>query len=296
MLERWNRAVASIDERLREPIDAAELARVALTSEYHFRRVFSALAGMPLSEYVRRRRMTVATAEVLDGTPLVDVALRFGYGSADAFRRAFVALHGITPHEARIPGAALTSQPRLRFHLIVEGSTTMRHRIADLEPFRVVGRGTRIPLVYHGPNPAMIAFHRALPESLGERLEKFAEVAEPAGPFSLSTDFAADRADGSEFHYLYGVATRRSAADIDDDLDVLEVPALQWVVFEIEAESALLEALQQAWAFAFSEWFPSNPYRTVPGPEILVVLDQSDDGDAGRGELWLPIEREPATT
>jgi hypothetical protein len=62
------------------------------------RRMFSALAGMPLSEYVRRRRMTVAAAEVVTGIgDLLGIAVRYGYGSAEAFGRAFQSVHGVSP-------------------------------------------------------------------------------------------------------------------------------------------------------------------------------------------------------
>ncbi|WP_322409876.1 AraC family transcriptional regulator [Microbacterium invictum] len=292
MLERWNTAIDLIEENLDGEVDVAALARAAVTSEYHFRRVFSVLAGMPLSEYIRRRRMSVAAAAVVAGEPLIDIAVRYGYGSADAFRRAFVAVHGITPDDARRPGAILTSQARLTLRLTIEGSAPMRHRINDLEPFRIVGPGTRIPLVYRGPNPDMIAFHRSLPASTADDLAKLSDMAEPAGPFSASTDFAPDRADGSEFHYVYGVATRRPAGGIPDSFDVIEVPAHTWVAFEVTADTGFFDALQQVWADAYGEWFPSHPYRTVAAPEILAVHERSADGDAGRAELWLAVERE----
>ncbi|EME23171.1 AraC family transcriptional regulator [Rhodococcus triatomae BKS 15-14] len=121
-VQEWNRAIDLIEQRLEGDLDISDIARVALTSEYHFRRMFSTLAGMPLSEYVRRRRLTVATADVLAGEPVVDVAVRFGYGSAAAFTRAFKSMHGLTPGQARQPGSVLRSQPPLRFHLRVEGS------------------------------------------------------------------------------------------------------------------------------------------------------------------------------
>ena len=64
MLDRFNDAMAYVEAHLEVArdgdIDPRELARVAMTSEYHFRRMFSALAGMPLSEYIRRRRMRPA--------------------------------------------------------------------------------------------------------------------------------------------------------------------------------------------------------------------------------------------
>src|SRR5687767_4789824 len=144
-----------IEDRLDQQIDVADLARIAVTSEYHLRRLFSALAGMPLSEYVRRRRLTVAGAEVLAGDrTLLEIATRYGYGSGEAFARAFRALHGLGPGEARRTGASLESQPRMSFRLVVEGSGSMRYRVVEKAEFRVVGRKTRVPLVHEGANPA----------------------------------------------------------------------------------------------------------------------------------------------
>lgn len=106
-MDRWNRAMEVIEHRLGGEIDVAELARLTLTSEYHFRRVFSALAGMSLSEYVRRRRMTLAAADIVAGRRTVqDVAVDHGYRSADAFSRAFTAVHGVGPDRARHPASS----------------------------------------------------------------------------------------------------------------------------------------------------------------------------------------------
>ena len=125
--------------------------------------MFSALAGMPLSEYIRRRRLTVAGAEVLAGErTLLDVAVRYGYGSAEAFARAFHAVHGVGPGEARRTGAALHSQPRMSFRLVVEGSSSMRYRIVHKDGFQLVGRKARVPLVHEGMNPAIVAFIRSI--------------------------------------------------------------------------------------------------------------------------------------
>src|SRR5690606_1215002 len=97
-----------IERHLDQRIEGAELAQIAATSEYHMRRLFSALAGMPLSEYIRRRRLTVAGAEVLaGGRTLLDIAVRYGYGSVEAFARAFRAMHGVGPGEAWRSGATV---------------------------------------------------------------------------------------------------------------------------------------------------------------------------------------------
>ncbi|WP_139983967.1 AraC family transcriptional regulator [Nocardioides litoris] len=297
-LEHWNDAVRLAEDRLvtdgpegADELDVATLARAALTSEHHFRRMFSALAGMPLGEYVRRRRLTLATAEVVAGRPVLDVAVRHGYTSADAFTRAFRAFHGLTPQQARRPGAVLRSQPRLAFHLRIEGATTVRHRIEHTDPFRLVGRHARLPLVFTGENTALTAFEAGLPADLDARLAALADVPGLAGVLAASSGFEEGRTDGSSFDYHRAAATTRPVADLPADLDVLEVPAHQWVVLEAVGDlpDGLGPALQGLWASAYGEWFPANPYRTVLGPELLRVTI-SEDRRTGRGELWLPVE------
>ena len=88
-MERWNRAMAAIEEALDADIEVAALARHALTSEYELRRVFSVLTGIPLSEYIRRRRMTVAAAAIVaDRGAGPGRAGRFGDSAGGAGSRA----------------------------------------------------------------------------------------------------------------------------------------------------------------------------------------------------------------
>lgn len=287
MLEQWNKALDYIENNLDGEIDPTELARITLTSEYHFRRVFSALAGMPLSQYIRARRMTVATADILDGVGVLDVAIEYGYSSGDAFSRAFRQMNGMTPSDARRPGAVLRSQQAVTFHLTIEGRSTMRYRITDLPDFRIVGRTTRIPLKYQGENPAMTEFHKSLPPGTGDQLRTLADIAELPEILFASAQFEPGREDGSLFDYYFAVA---SSSD-HYGWDSLAVSASKWVVFETRSEQNFSVALQQLWADAFGEWFPSNPYQIIPGPELLTVTEKNDDWSAGSGELWIPVER-----
>ena len=80
MIAVLNRLVGYIEDHLTEEIDITGLTSSLGTTEYHVRRMFSALAGMPLSEYVRRRRMAVAAADVLEDGDLLGIAVRYGYG------------------------------------------------------------------------------------------------------------------------------------------------------------------------------------------------------------------------
>ncbi|MER5552854.1 AraC family transcriptional regulator [Streptomyces sp. NPDC002793] len=285
MLDRLNQAMEQIESHLDQPLDVAGLARIAMTSEYHFRRMFSALAGLPLSEYVRRRRLTVAGAEVLAGDrTLLDIATRYGYGSGEAFARAFRTMHGVGPGEARRTGAVLHSQQRMSFRLIVEGSSSMRYRIVDRADFRVVGRKARVPLVHEGVNPAIADFIRGLGKDTLGRIAALSDQ-EPAGIVQVSDKLDPSRAEGTELDYYHGVVT---GAEVPEDMDVLDVPAGLWAVFE--NSGPFPQALQYLWRDVFTQWFPSNPYASRPGPEILSVR-LSEDGTQADAELWIPVER-----
>ncbi|MFE5558238.1 GyrI-like domain-containing protein [Streptomyces sp. NPDC056544] len=285
MLERLNQAMEHIEHRLDQPIEAADLARIAVTSEYHFRRLFSALAGMPLSEYIRRRRLTVAGAEVLGGErTLLEIAVRYGYTSAEAFARAFRAVHGVGPGEARRHGATLRSQPRMSFRLIVEGSSSMEYKVVEKDEFRVVGRKARVPLVHEGPNQAIAAFIRGIGQETLRRIQSLSDQ-EPQGIISASDNLHDSRAEGTELDYYHGVVTR---AAVPADMDALTVRAGTWAVFE--SSGPFPQTLQYLWRDVFTQWFPSNPYRSRPGPEILRTR-VSRDGTEAKAELWIPVER-----
>ncbi|MFD8969056.1 GyrI-like domain-containing protein [Streptomyces sp. NPDC059568] len=284
MIEGLNEAMEYIERNLDQRIEMTELARIAVTSEYHFRRMFSALAGIPLSEYIRRRRLTVAGAEVLGkGSTLLDIAVRYGYGSAESFARAFRALHGVGPGEARRTGAALRSQPRMSFRLIVEGSSSMRYRVVEKPAFRVVGRKARVPLVHEGMNPALVAFIRGIDQDTLRRLEELSDQ-EPRGIVGVSDKIDDSRAEGTELDYYHGVVTRAPAPE---DMESRSVPAGTWAVFESSGEFP--KALQYLWRDVYTQWFPSNPYRSVPGPEILRTR-LSQDAKTADAELWIPVE------
>ncbi|WP_128379846.1 AraC family transcriptional regulator [Streptomyces cavernae] len=287
MLERLNQAMEHIEANLDQGIEVADLARIAMTSEYHFRRLFSALAGIPLSEYVRRRRLTVAGAEVLAGErTLLEIAVRYGYSSGEAFARAFRAMHGVGPGEVRRLGSSLQSQPRMSFRLIVEGSTSMRYRVVEKEEFRVVGRKARVPLVHEGVNPAIAAFIRSIGQETLQHLQSLSDQ-EPEGVVSVSDNLDESRAEGTELDYYHGVVTR---AAVPEGMDELTVPAGTWAVFE--SSGPFPQTLQYLWRDVFTQWFPSNPYRSRPGPEILRTR-LSEDAAQADAELWIPVERTP---
>ena len=265
-------------------VDAEALARQSGTTEYHLRRMFSSLAGMPLSEYIRRRRMALAAAELVSrDDDLLDVAVRYGYGSTEAFGRAFRAVHGVSPGNVRRDGGPLRTQPRITFHLTVRGASPMDTRIVELPAVRLVGHAARVPLIYEGVNPHIDEHVASIPVEETKRLTSLNDT-EPSGILAVCDDLEPGAAEGTELTYLHGVATTGRP----EGLDSLEVPAGTWAVFRTEGPYPA--ALQQAWAATATEWFPSQPWRLRPGPEIVAMLDFDAVAQTATSELWLPVE------
>lgn len=280
-----NAALAHIEANLHQEVDVRAAARVAGCSEYHFRRMFAALAGMPLSAYVRRRRLTLAAQDLVAGARVTDVALKYGYESPDAFARAFHAEHGIPPSEARRPGQALKAFSRMTFQLTIQGGTDMNYRIVEKEAFRIVGIMRRVTLQYEGVNPEIAAMWKELGMDGIRQLKALSNV-EPVGILQASLNFAEGRQEGGTLDQWIGAATDKPCPP---GFQVLEVPALTWTVFE--SVGPFPRTLQNTWARIYSEWFPSSGYEAAPGPEIL--WNESDDTTSPtfRSEIWIPVRR-----
>jgi len=176
-----NKALVFIEERLTEDIDYGEVSRIACCSEYHFKRMFSFLSGIGLSEYIRRRRLTLAALDLKDtNLRIIDVAVKYGYNSADSFSRAFHSMHGILPSEARSENTQLKAYPRMTFQLSIKGGCEMKYRIVEKEPFRLIGFKKRVPIIFEGVNPEIAKMTELLSPEVIKQLKAISNV-EPIG-------------------------------------------------------------------------------------------------------------------
>lgn len=124
--KRINSAMDYIEDNLTNKIDYNTAAQLMNCSEWEFRRIFSSLAQIPVSEYVRNRRLTAAAQDIQAGEKIIDIAMRYGYESQAAFSRAFRKFHGAAPSLARDKRVTLNRCPRLTFKLVLmEGMTVM---------------------------------------------------------------------------------------------------------------------------------------------------------------------------
>lgn len=289
MIKQFNEAMEYIEKNIVNEMDISNAFRIAGCSEYHFRRMFSFFAGMPLGEYIRRRKLSYAgTLLQSKNEKVIDVALKLGYETPEAFSKAFQTMHGITPSQVKKGNAALKAFPPMTFQLTIKGGIEMDYRVVENEAFRIVGFKKRITLQFEGVNPQIQTLAQKLTPEIAAELKALCDI-EPNGILNVSAKFLERTMEGSELDQYIGVATTRPLADKLDKYDVLEVKASSWAVFSVVG--TFPEALQQTWAKVYSEWFPSSGYELSEGPEMLWNESPDTTKHNFKSEIWVPVHK-----
>ena len=296
-LERMNSAMDYIENNLTGNIELEKAAKLALCSEYHFQRIFTLIANMPIMEYVRRRRMSLAAIDLQQNkTKVLDLALKYGYESHSAFTRAFNSIHGVSPMSARGKGVILKSYPRIYFQFSVKGDIAMDYKIERKKAFSIFGKSKKfkhdavyaqIPEFWNG-NTLDGTAERILTEA-GKKLPSI------YGPDIYGSDdmllFAANLGhDDDGMGYM--ICQIKPDGDVSDDFEVIHIPELDWIVFATQPVTidAATNAIQDLWKRLGAEWFSQNPefeYANAPAMELYY--------HAGKGlfkvEVAVPLVR-----
>ena len=275
--ERLNEAVAYIESHLTEDPDPEQLGRIAGCSAYHFQRMFLYLTDMTLTEYIRRRKMTLAAADLQGGEEkIIDVALKYGYTSPTAFNRAFQSVHGVAPSALCRDGVTVRSMSPLVFKISITGVEEMNYRIETKEAFRVVG--VSCPLEKEVEKNFENIPRKWQEAASDGTLQKLCTLMDgsPKGILGIST------CGNIEEPWVYYIAVAGSA--VDDSLEEYIVPAATWAIFPGEGSGRAIQDLEVR---IVKEWLPSSGYEYASGPDIEVYLD--DDPEHMHFEVWIPV-------
>ena len=277
-IQGMNAAVNFIEEHILEDPDLDKLGKLAGCSPHHFQRIFTYIGGVTLTEYLRRRRMSLAAVDLKDeNAKVIDIALKYGYDSPTAFNRAFQSIHGISPTQARDNKVALKAFPPIVFQMTVRGTQEMNYRIEKRDAFRVVGK--RIAL-----KPTLEENFKITPgfwqqSAIDGTIEKLAGMMDTdlLGLMGVSTCNAQD-----DWEYYIAVATTKE----DDSFEEFTIPSSTWAVFYQEGPLLKVQELE---ARIVTEWLPTSGYEYANAPEIEMYYNP--DPDKARYEIWLPIVR-----
>jgi AraC family transcriptional regulator len=297
-------ALAYVEDNLTGEIDQEALARIACCSSYNFYRMFSFITDISLTEYIRRRRLTLAAIELQSSdAKVIDLALKYGYDSPVSFSRAFQALHGVTPTEARAGSVTLRAYPRISFQISIKGEKAMDYRIENKEAFQVFGYEGIFKTDGSGLNADILqdnAMHPSNPHEMWNQnhangaYEKLAADAGDLPPFVspglCKIHGVCDYKQTEPGTFVYMQCAFRSKNSRIDGYTVADIPAYTWVIFPSEKFKwgKVVEVVDNLNKRFYSEWLPTAEYEQANGMNFEVY---GGDSDMGYVELWYAVKK-----
>ena len=271
-IEAFQASVDYIEQNLSETLDIEAIAAKAALSPFYYQRIFGALCGMTVGDYIRARRMTLAAQELSRAdTRVIDVAVKYGYDSPDSFAKAFQRFHGITPSQAREHGSNLRSFAPLHIKVTLEGGNMLDYRIVEKAPFTIVGIKRRFNSE---------TSYQEIPKFWDEWLAQ-GEKRPVMGTFGICTDMK-----GKDFDYwiadLYF-----PWEDVPEGCETRVIPGSLWAQFP-----CTIRTLQDTNTKIWSEWLPALKGYTLAGDyDIEVYLPPEEGSPDMKVYIWVPLKK-----
>ena len=270
-----NQAIEYMEDHLTDDITLADIAKSVHLSAFHFQRAFSMLTEMSPTEYLRKRRLSQAGAELTDGKDkVIDVALKYGYDSPESFTKAFTRFHGSSPMQVK-NGSSIRFMNRYTLRITIDGGCIMEYKIEKWDAMDLlVHTGSFHPETSEQEIPAFWNAYYA-----NEELKKI--------PAYLGI-CAQQKADSDEF--TYGIGCKASDVEgIPEGFEILHVPEYTWAVFK--CVGPVPKAIQAMWDKIYREWLPVADYELVPDYDIENYLPGNTSSPNYVSEICIPVRK-----
>lgn len=280
------KSIDFIENNLLENITYADAARSVYISSYHFHRLFSMLTGITPSEYIRARRLSIASQELTFGdAKVIDIALKYGYDSPESFTKAFTRFHGITPSVAKRSGAKLKSYNRLTLNITKQGGNNMDYKIVKQEPFKILARVKKFDneIISRDDSTDIPDFWKACgKDDTFDVLKKHTEKCEYYGvctPVSKESNL-----------FDYGIGVKYDSKAVPDGFELMNVKPTLWAVFQCKGENP--DCISAVWDKIFKEFLPSSQYNMLDDVDYE-LYPENGESDLFC-EVWIPVENKNA--
>ncbi len=271
-IEGFQESIDFMERNLTDELDIEEIAGKAALSPFYYQRIFGALCGMTVGEYIRARRMTLAAQELnRKDVKVIDVAVKYGYDSPDSFTKTFQKFHGITPSQAREPGAQLRSFAPLHIKITMEGGSMLEYSIVEKSPFTIIG----VKRPFNSETS-----YQEIPKFWDEWMAQ-GEKRPIMGTFGVCIDMK-----GKDFDYwiadLYF-----PWEEIPEGCETRVIPGSTWAQFP-----CTIATLQDTNTKIWSEWLPALQGYTLAGEYDIEVYLPPEDGSKDMSVyIWVPLKK-----
>ena len=275
MMHHFNQTMKYLETVLDSEMDPKKIQQLSGYPHAMFSRLFSILADMTLAEYLRNRRLSQAVHDLTQtSAKIIDIALTYGYDSADAFSAAFKKFHGVTPSQVR-SGSAYKVFPTLQLSLKITGGKNMDIKIAQKPDFAVAG--VLLEAIDNSLCPS--AWNQLFEKQSFETLASLGN--------GQSYGVCSDVKEGEIINYMagYDVTDQRKAKALG--LTIMEIEAAEYAI--IPVKGPIPGSIHQAWKYVLEIFFPETGYRHSGAPDFEVYAEGDMDSPDYEMELRIPI-------
>ena len=284
MLKQLNETINYIEDNLLDEQVIEKAMKNISVSDLHFKNVFFFLTGMSLNEYVRNRRLSEASYELISGEKVTDIAFKYNYQSVDGFTRAFKNWSGFLPSEISKQRQCKVF-PKFNFSITVKGGNSMECKIVEMPEFNFVGVSKRVPMQFEGVNNEIVKLAQGITQKQIEELHRLQNIA----PLEIvNVSYNADAHFMKEEGYLthlIGVLT--TEVEAGEGLEKLPMKAGTWAVFP--NEGAFPFTLQNTMARIYSEWFMTSDYELAASLSFSFTKMNPTKESYAYSEIWIPV-------
>ena len=271
-IEGFQESIDYVEANITQELDIEKVAQKAALSLFYYQRIFGALCGMTVGDYIRARRMTLAAQELAGSeVKVIEVAMKYGYDSPDSFAKAFQRFHGITPSQAKEPGAKLKSCSPMHIKISLEGGNMLDYQIVEKAQFTIVG----VRREFNSDTS-----YQEVPKFWDEWMEQ-GEKRSIMGTFGACLDMRGKLFD-------YWIADMYFPwEEIPEGCETKVIPGSLWAQFPCE-----LSNLQDTNTKIWSEWLPAlNGYTLAGDYDIEVYLPSKEIPGKVDCFIWVPLKK-----
>lgn len=271
-----------IEDHLTENISISDIAKVANASPFYYQRMFMLMTDLSVQTYIRNRRLTLAAMELMQKkTKIIDIAIKYGYDSSEAFSRAFKKMHGASPSSVRTDRTPINAFLKLMIQITLKGDLPMKYRLEKKPEFSFYGIAREFSTI-DGAN------FKEIPLFWQETMQNGSfqtMISNAKDGNCLGVCMPMDMQKDTSFDYVIGGFSDQ----VVDSYSNYTVKEHEWAVFELEGP--IHQVLQPTWKRIFSEWFPQTGFQHAELPELEVYFEGDVNAADYYMEIWIPIIR-----
>lgn len=279
-------AIEFIELNLREDLKIAEIASKAYFSAFHFQRVFQAISGFTVQQYIRRRRLSEAAKRLKQSNQKVlDIAIEYQYNSQEAFTRAFEKSFGITPGKYRNCDIELSDQSKINFldykKNAAEELEVNKPVILQLETTKIVGYEYKTNLNNEQHYKEIPGFY----EHFGAH-EYYMCIPNKIAP-GMSYGIACQFEDNGAFSFVVGEAVEEESKELAEGFIYMEIPAGKYAEFDASGSNGRVQSIRD---FIYGTWLPNSNFERREGPDFEITDVMNSYPDHLSMKVYIPIE------